>query len=262
MLFGKRATAAIAAGVCVLCVIGGANAAAADTFLSTSNDPNAVERERASLEAPGPVLAVPAPAPVALRPAPRGQAVKGGVRANPFVAKLPDAAAFGVRQGLPAENLLRTADTEARTLRLDAAWFDSLPVAKGGDAWRCLAEAIYFEARGETLRGQIAVAEVILNRVDTGLYPGSVCGVVHQGTGRKYACQFTYTCDGHAERIHEPRAWELAGKIARLMLDGAPRVLTGGATHYHTHAVNPRWASRLPHTATIGEHRFYRHPRA
>jgi len=101
---------------------------------------------------------------------------------------------------------------------------------------------------------------VILNRVDSEEFPDTVCGVVHQGTGRKYACQFTYTCDGHDEVIANPTAFRQVAKVARLTLDGAPRQLTDGATHYHTRAVNPRWARVFPRTATIGVHHFYRMP--
>ncbi|WP_245867054.1 cell wall hydrolase [Oceaniglobus roseus] len=133
-----------------------------------------------------------------------------------------------------------------------------LPKASGNAEWECLTEALYFEARGESVKGVFAVAEVILNRVDSPAFPGSVCGVVRQGTGRKYQCQFTFTCDGSPEVVHEPKAWTRVGKVARLMLDGAARVLTDGATHYHTKAVNPRWARRFDLTATIGVHRFYR----
>ena len=76
-----------------------------------------------------------------------------------------------------------------------------MPVATGGDQWSCLAEALYFEARGESLQGIVGVAEVILNRVDDRRYPNSLCGVVNQGTGERYRCQFTYTCDGRPETI-------------------------------------------------------------
>ena len=147
-----------------------------------------------------------------------------------------------------------------KALQYSADWLAAQPAAKGNSEWQCLAEALYFEARGETVKGQFAVAEVILNRVDSAMYPDSVCGVVNQGTGRKYACQFTYTCDGNPETIHEPRAYTRVGKVAQLMLEGAPRNLTGGATHYHTTAVSPRWAQKFPMTAKIGVHRFYRHP--
>lgn len=137
-----------------------------------------------------------------------------------------------------------------------------LPEPTGEEEWQCLSEALYFEARGESVQGQFAVAEVILNRVSSSAFPDSVCGVVNQGTGRKYQCQFTYTCDGHAEDVHEPQAYTRVGKIARLMLDGAPRVLTDGATHYHTRAVSPSWAKSFSRTAQIGVHYFYRMPRA
>ncbi|MCH2163456.1 MAG: cell wall hydrolase [Marinovum sp.] len=138
-------------------------------------------------------------------------------------------------------------------------WLNRQPIASGGAQWRCLAEALYFEARGESVKGQAAVAEVILNRVDHPRFPGTVCGVINQGTGKRYACQFTYTCDGRPETINEPKAWANVGKVARAMLDGAKRNLTGGATHYHTTAVRPSWARKYTHTTTVGVHRFYRH---
>lgn len=143
-------------------------------------------------------------------------------------------------------------------IQYDAAWLASLPAATGGSEWQCLAEALYFEARGETIAGQFAVAEVILNRRDVRQFPATVCGVVNQGTGRLNACQFSYTCDGRAERIGEPGAYARAGKIARLMLDGGPRTLTGGATYFHTTGVRPSWSRRFTRTTRIGSHIFYR----
>ena len=137
-------------------------------------------------------------------------------------------------------------------------WIDAQPSVKGGDEWACLAEALYFEARGESVKGQFAVAEVILNRVDSPQFPDTVCAVVNQGTGRKYACQFTYTCDGQKEIINEPRAYKRVGKVAKLMVSGAPRELTDGATYYHTRAVSPRWSRKFTRTTSIGEHHFYR----
>ncbi|MBD3678276.1 MAG: cell wall hydrolase [Rhodobacteraceae bacterium] len=152
----------------------------------------------------------------------------------------------------------RLGGTRGNGIEYNRDWLARQPVASGGPEWECLAEALYFEARGESVAGQFAVAEVILNRVDSSYYPDTVCRVVNQGTGRKYACQFSYTCDGLAEVVSEPAAWRRVGKVARIMLDGAPRDLTGGATHYHTKAVNPRWARSFPRTATIGVHHFYR----
>lgn len=153
----------------------------------------------------------------------------------------------------------RGVETQSRVI-YDGDFLASQPAAEGGPQWECLAEALYFEARGETVRGMFAVGEVILNRVDSNAYPDTLCDVVNQGTGRKYACQFTYTCDGHAEVIGEPRSWERVGKIAQILMEGAPRALTGGATHYHTKAVSPSWAQRYPRTAAIGSHYFYRQP--
>lgn len=137
-------------------------------------------------------------------------------------------------------------------------WLSAQNVKGGGAEWQCLSEALYFEARGESVKGQFAVAEVILNRVDSPQYPDSVCGVINQGTGRKYACQFTYTCDGLAENINEKGAWSRVSKIAAIMLDGADSHLTNGATHYHTRAVRPSWSRKFARTAAIGVHYFYR----
>ncbi len=155
---------------------------------------------------------------------------------------------------------LGQAPSTGSSQRYSRAWINSQPVAEGDAQWQCLTEALYFEARGEAVKGQFAVAEVILNRVDSTQFPNSICGVVNQGTGRKYQCQFTYTCDGRPERVTEPAAWATAGKIARVLMDGAPRGLTAGATHYHTTAVNPSWARRFIQTTRIGVHKFYRMP--
>ncbi|PTQ72607.1 cell wall hydrolase [Celeribacter persicus] len=149
-----------------------------------------------------------------------------------------------------------------KALEYTKAFLDSRPTANGGTEWQCLSEALYFEARGESVKGQFAVAEVILNRVSSPAFPNTVCGVVHQGTGKKYQCQFTYTCDGYSDVVREKAAYEQVAKVARLMLDGAPRSLTQGATHYHTRAVSPRWARTFAKTAQIGVHMFYRMPQA
>ena len=124
--------------------------------------------------------------------------------------------------------------------------------------WKCLAEALYFEARGEPVQGQFAVAEVILNRVDSPKFPNSICKVVNQGTGRKHACQFSYTCDGKFEKIANTAVYNQLVVIARAMIDGGMRQLSGGATYYHTTSVQPSWARRFEHTATIGIHIFYK----
>ena len=142
--------------------------------------------------------------------------------------------------------------------RFEEHFIREQPRATGGESWRCLTEALYFEARGEDLKGLYAVGEVILNRVEDRRYPGTVCGVVYQGTGRLHGCQFSYACDGRPEHINDAGAWNRVGKVARILLDGAPRVLTDGATHYHARWVSPSWARQFPRTASIGVHHFYR----
>ncbi len=140
-----------------------------------------------------------------------------------------------------------------------AGWLAGQPAPKGDAQWQCLTQALYFEARGESLKGQFAVAEVILNRVDSPAYPKSVCGVVGQRGGG--SCQFSYVCDGRSDAMAERGALDRAKRIARVMLDGAPRALTDGATHFHTKGVRPAWAKRFPRTAAIGAHLFYRQTR-
>ncbi len=142
---------------------------------------------------------------------------------------------------------------------LDFAALDALPGTTGGVEWKCLAEAIYFESRGEPLAGQIAVAEVVLNRVDSPAYPKTVCGVTHQGVGTAgRACQFSYACDGRPEVMSSSVPRERAEKLATLMLAGRERVVTEGATHFHSSAVRPSWAGKMTRTAKIGHHSFYR----
>ncbi|MCV2868153.1 cell wall hydrolase [Defluviimonas sp. WL0002] len=140
----------------------------------------------------------------------------------------------------------------------DGTWLAALPRPESSDELDCLAQALYFEARGESIKGQAAVAEVILNRVDSPSFPKTVCAVVNQGGNG--GCQFSYTCDGRAEVVAEPEAWKRSAKIAGAMLDGAPRILTEGATYFHTPQVSPSWSKRFELTATIGAHLFYRAP--
>ena len=124
---------------------------------------------------------------------------------------------------------------------------------------KCLADAIYFEARGESVRGQMAVAQVVINRVFSGYYPSNVCGVVYQNAHRRFRCQFTFACDGLPERINEPVAWERAKHIARDALDGNFWLNdVGKATHYHARWVHPWWVHEMRRLDRIGVHTFYR----
>jgi len=137
---------------------------------------------------------------------------------------------------------------------------DALPPVEGGPQWRCLTKAIYFEARGESLAGQVAVAEVILNRKDSSAYPDTICAVVRQGEEMRNRCQFSFMCDGKPEDVTEPKAWRRAGKIADVMMNGRPRTVTKAATHFHTTAVRPGWSRRLVRTVKVDDHIFYRYP--
>ena len=143
-------------------------------------------------------------------------------------------------------------------VQYDEAWLASLPEAKGGAEWACLTEALYFEARGEDAAGQFAVAEVILNRVDSPRFPRTVCGVVGQGSSKRNQCQFSYKCDGRSDTMSERDAYRQVGKVAKLMLDGAPRLLTHGAAYYHNNGVRPSWARKFARVAEVGPHLFYR----
>jgi hypothetical protein len=129
-------------------------------------------------------------------------------------------------------------------------------------AEKCLADAIYFESRGEPLRGQKAVAQVVMNRVFSGRYPHDVCGVVFQNASHYLACQFTFACTGRRLNRGEPRMWQRANRIARDMLDGKIWLTeVAHATHYHASWVRPLWIREMAKLYRLGVHTFYR-PRA
>ncbi len=130
---------------------------------------------------------------------------------------------------------------------------------KAGHERRCLAEAIYFEARSEPEEGQAAVAQVVLNRVASGLYPSTICGVVYQNRNRYNACQFSFACEGRSLRITDQDSWHTAVRIAEAVSDGKTYVSdVGGSTHYHANYVRPRWARQLEKMDVIGHHIFYK----
>ena len=135
---------------------------------------------------------------------------------------------------------------------------DKLPFKAPGPQTTCLAEAVYFEARGENLAGQAAVAEVILNRVASKRFPNTVCKVINQGSARKFKCQFSYMCDGKSEKIFDRNSYNRIVKLSWIMIMGSARVLTNGATYYHATEVSPVWAKSMEKTNVIGRHIFYR----
>jgi spore germination cell wall hydrolase CwlJ-like protein len=123
---------------------------------------------------------------------------------------------------------------------------------------RCLATAIYFEARGEPKRGQIAVGQVILNRVRSPIFPETICGVVYQGQMHK-GCQFSFTCDGHTDNPKDDAQWSLAQDLANKIMSGEewlPEV--GYSTYYHANYVSPDWARSMNKIDKIGRHIFYK----
>lgn len=124
---------------------------------------------------------------------------------------------------------------------------------------RCLAEGIYFEARGESELGQAAVAQVILNRVRAPAYPDTVCGVVYQNKSWRNRCQFSFACDGIANLVISRAAWRRAVDVAWKVTEGDIWLEdVGDSTHYHANYVRPGWGKSMIRADRIGAHIFYR----
>ena len=123
----------------------------------------------------------------------------------------------------------------------------------------CLANAIYFESRSEPEKGQIAVGQVVINRVKNPAYPNSICGVVYQNQHKRNACQFSFACDRIPDRVRSKKAWDLAWKLANEVVNGKVWLKSvGSATHYHATYVRPKWARTMQKRKKIGLHIFYR----
>lgn len=160
---------------------------------------------------------------------------------------------------------LYTNELQARAALPDfvAVTGSAVAVARAHDAaeLRCLAEVLYYEARGEGLEGEKAVAEVVLQRTKNCDYPETVCGVVHDGVqpGR-LDCQFSFACDGSLRRPKERAAWLRTQALAEKIMTGAIRLpgITGRAIAYHSTNVAPDWAQTMEKTAEIGNHVFYK----
>lgn len=193
-----------------------------------------------------------------------------------------------------ALSLITIAYADASTIRLDLKDGSTQFLTKDGTVQEeyftreqdpeayCLAENIYFEARNESVAGQAAVADVVLNRMQDRRYPSTVCEVVTEGPVReswktkqdpdlpdseriynpvRNMCQFSWYCDGKPEVINNQKAWIRAQYIAYQMLYADRyRGITEGATHYHADYVNPKWANQIQFIGTIGTHKFYRWP--
>ena len=121
----------------------------------------------------------------------------------------------------------------------------------------CLALAVYHEARSEPFLGQVAVAEVVLNRAESARYPDEVCEVVTQGGTARHRCQFSYYCDGKPETPYNRNAWRRSVAIAKLTRNGVISADVEAATHYHATYVSPYWRTHYERVATIGQHIFY-----
>ena len=127
----------------------------------------------------------------------------------------------------------------------------------------CLAQAIYHEARGESREGQLAVANVIINRAMSKKYPSTICGVVFQNADKgRYRCQFTFACDGRSDMGRERSAWNRSIKMAEdafyeFQRGERPGVVPASVLFYHTTAVAPNWSRTFHRVAAIGSHVFY-----
>ncbi|MCV0395380.1 MAG: cell wall hydrolase [Rhizobiaceae bacterium] len=206
------------------------------------------------------------------RNAPRGAGVspmlaslvtneKPDVLATAYAPPVPD-----YSKASPFDSLLKKEDPNAGRF--------VPPIAEGDHPWMsqplpahvfsekeqaCLANAIYFEARGESLKGQAAVAQVVLNRVRNPAYPATICGVVYQNQHLRNRCQFSFACDGRKDAIASPSHYRTAKEVAMAVTAGKiflPEVAS--STHYYAQYVSPGWARSMQKMKKIGLHIFYR----
>jgi len=178
----------------------------------------------------------------------------------------------------PASAGVQTArtDTSAPPLRATPASYQPGTDAFGGTAispsqaellaqvflqqGNCLADAMYYEARGEGRAGQLAIAEVIYNRMRSRYYPGTICGVVFEGASLRTGCQFSFACSGDMARRKSPVVWRRTQRLALQIVTGIVQLqnTTGGALSFHAENVDPAWAGTMDRTVQIGHHVFYR----
>ncbi|MGF1621372.1 MAG: cell wall hydrolase [Rhodomicrobiaceae bacterium] len=204
-----------------------------------------------------------------------------GISAALFLLSSPAGigeAASNVQQAGFSGASVTGADAEARK---KSGWGDLIKMARvtGGDGeqiksgifgalsedefrareFRCMATAVYFEARGESTQGQIAVGQVIMTRVRSDYYPNTICGVVYQGQWNRNACQFSFACDGKPDTPRDKKQWEVSLDVARKVIAGQAYVKeVGDATHYHATYVSPKWRKMMNRVARIGVHIFYK----
>lgn len=222
----------------------------------------------AALRAPKASVAV-APDPAAAPPGEPAQSAPVAVAS--LAPELTSPALDAIGEAVPGTGapVPRTLSQQIAYARADApvTVFDGTVKSKSGKEvsakeLTCMATAIYFESRGESYRGQIAVGQVVMNRIAHKLYPDTICAVVYQNKSRRNACQFSFACDGRPDRVYDRKAWAQAEEIARGVVAGElylPEV--GNATHYHASYVYPAWAPRMQRVTKIGLHVFYRFKR-
>jgi spore germination cell wall hydrolase CwlJ-like protein len=184
---------------------------------------------------------------------------KADVLATAYAPAAPDYS----RQS-PFDSILKDKDAGRFVPQIgprDHAWAASVlpPSVFSAREQQCLASGIYFEARGESVKGQAAVAQVILNRVRNPAYPKTICGVVYQNEDWRNRCQFSFACDNIKDRVNSKYHWRVAREVAMAVTAGKiwlPQV--GSATHYHAVYVRPKWARTMEKVGRIGLHVFYR----
>lgn len=184
---------------------------------------------------------------------------KADVLATAYAPAAPDYARVS-----PFDSILKDDDAGRFVPQIgpdDHAWAASVlpPSVFSPSEQQCLASGIYFEARGESVQGQAAVAQVILNRVRNPAYPKTICGVVYQNEDWRNRCQFSFACDNIKDRVNSQYHWRVAREVAMAVTAGKiwlPQV--GSATHYHAVYVRPKWARTMAKVGRIGLHVFYR----
>lgn len=203
------------------------------------------------------------PAPVAagsVAPPPPAPRLAPGPR-NPFVTSAT-AASSPPPETYEWGDLVRMASKKGGNGEEPPALFGALSEKEfRARELRCMATAIYFEARGEPTRGQVAVGQVIMTRVRSDHYPKTICGVVFQGQWNKNSCQFSFACDGVTDAPKEKEQWTAALDVAKQVISGKTHIPEiAEATHYHAVYVRPRWMREVRRIKQIGVHIFYKAP--
>jgi spore germination cell wall hydrolase CwlJ-like protein len=181
---------------------------------------------------------------------------------NPFVTSATTSAAPAAPPKYGWSDLVRMASMKAGDGEEPAKIFGALSEKEfRARELRCMATAIYFEARGESVRGQIAVGQVVMNRLRSDFYPKTICGVVFQGQWNRNACQFSFACDGKTDVIRENDQWTTALDVAKQVISGKAYLNDiADATHYHAVYVRPDWRRQVRRLKQIGVHIFYKAP--